>query len=224
MSADGLFDLAYAYFSVGQIDQAEITAQRAIKAGNNSAELKSLIAMAQLYKKPESRAGGESQVQSILKSNPDYLPALAIQGLLEQQKNRPKEARDIFEKILKSYPSFAPARKSLAALYTDSLNDQAKALDHATEARKALVDDPDLSRILGRISYRRNDHRNAVRYFQESTRQFSEDGESFYYLGFAHYQLNQKADGQKALEKALKLNPNASMANEARRVMAPTKK
>ena len=222
-----LFLLAQAYFSIGQIDQAQGTAQRASRIGGRFAgepELKSFLALVAAYKNPEGRLIAEKTAQGVLKTKPDHLPALMVSGLIQQERGNFKQAKETYETIAKNYPSFAPGKKQLAELYSDHLNDQKRAWDYASDARKTMADDVELARTLGKISYRRQDYKNAVRFLQESSRKKTDDSEAFYFLGLSYYQLKQKDESQRALERALLLNPNAPMSNAARSALAELKK
>jgi Flp pilus assembly protein TadD len=109
-------------------------------------------------------------------------------------------------------------------LYTDHFGDQKKAFDHAAKAREVMTQDAALAKTLGKIAYRRQDYRNAVRFLQESSPKLPDDPELLYFLGMAHYQLKEKAQSKQALGRALALSPNALEAPEARRLLAQLEK
>jgi hypothetical protein len=72
------------------------------------------------------------------------------------------------------------------------------------------------------------DYRNAARLLDESVRKGTEDAQALYYLGMAHYQLSkdqkehlkEKNETKLALQRALDLNVQTKLAEDARRVLA----
>ena len=216
------FDLAHALYSLGRVNEAEEVMRRALQtraAFPQAQEAQSFLALITLLKAPEKCLESEAQVQQLLKARPDYLPVLMIAGLIDEQRGRATDARQTYEKIISQSPQFAPARKQLAALYTDRLNDQQKAFEQASKARELLADDPDLAKTLGKIAYRRNDSRAAVRFLQESSLKRPDDSEVFYFLGLAHNQLKENDPTKQALNRSLTLNPNAPFAPEVRKIL-----
>jgi tetratricopeptide (TPR) repeat protein len=220
---DLLFDLAQAYYSLGRIEEAEETARRALLAGaasDREKEVQWFLTLIRLYKNPAEQLQAQTRVQQSLKANPDYLPALVVAAMIHEQQTRTNEAKQVYEQILARNPEFAPARKHLAALYTDYFGDQQKAMDHATKAREVLPADPLLAKTLGKISYRRGDYQNALRFLKESHARRSDDPDLLCFLGMAHYQLKHPTESKEALTRALALDPNGSAAPEARKLLA----
>ncbi len=216
------FDLAHALYSLGRVNEAEEVMRRALQTRApfpQAQEAQSFLALITLLKSPEKCLESEAQVQQLLKARPDYLPVLMIAGLIDEQRGRVTEAKQTYEKIINQSPQFALARKQLAALYTDRLNDQQKAFEQASKARELLADDPDLAKTLGKIAYRRNDSRAAVRFLQESSLKRPDDSEVFYFLGLAHNQLKENDPTKQALNRSLTLNPNAPFAPEVRKIL-----
>jgi len=183
-----------------------------------------LLIFIQYYRVPAQRLQAEPQILDTLKRFPDYLPASMVVGLIHEQQGRFPEARQVYEGILARYAEFAPARKQLAALYTDHVGDQAKALDYATKAREALQSDPELAKTLGKIAYRRKDYRSATRFLTESVGKLTGDAEALYFLGMAHYSLKEKDASKRALTQALALNANAPFSADARKTLAELEK
>lgn len=221
-----LYDLAHAYYGVSRLTEAEATMRRARTTGSafgHDQDAQWFLALIDYYKSPEKRLQAESQVQQLLKARPDYLPALMVVGLIHEQHGQVPEARQTYQRILDRNPLFAPARKQMAGLYTDHLGDQQKAQEHAAKAREVFTDDPELAKILGKIAYRRSDYRTAVRFLQESGRKQPRDAEILYFLGMAHYSLQEKNESKQALDRALALDPNASFASEAKKILAKLK-
>lgn len=232
-----LFHLAQATYANGRLKDAEEFMTRTVtppaqpdptgtKTVSNalSAELtkdaQSFLAMIALSNSPGKQLESEAQVQQTLKDQPGCLPALFVSGLIHEKKGRFQEAKLAYDTILASNPKFAAARRQLAGLYTDQLGDQQKALEQATKAKEVLGDDPELTKLLGKIAYQRSDFPAAIRLLLESGRKRPDDAEIYYFLGMTHYQQKVKDESKRALERALALAPAASFAPEAKRVLA----
>jgi uncharacterized protein HemY len=142
------------------------------------------------------------------------------EAALDAQRGQAKPATEMYSDILRRLPDFAPAQKRLAALYAQDPSTVAAAYDLATKARKALPDDPQLSELLGRLSYEKKEYPRAIQLFQESSRKRPLDADSFFYLGMSQLQARQKSEAQGALNRALVAGLHEPMAAEAKRALA----
>ena len=162
----------------------------------------------------------EAEVQKELKSNPEYVPALMAQAALDAQRGQAKSATEIYSDVLRRWPDFAPAQKRLARIYAQDPSTVAAAYDLATKARKALPDDPQLSELLGRLSYEKKEYPRAIQLLQESARKRPLDADSLFYLGMSQLQASQKAEARGALNRALAGGLHEPLASEAKRALA----
>jgi uncharacterized protein HemY len=87
------------------------------------------------------------------------------------------------------------------------------------KARKTLPDDPDLSQLLGRLSYEKKEYPRAIQLFQESARKRPLDADSLFYLGMSQLQAKQKSEAQGALNQALAAGLHEPLAAEAKRAI-----
>jgi tetratricopeptide (TPR) repeat protein len=217
-----LYDLAWAAYSLGKVNEARDAMQKALT--NNpeplqAADAKKFLALTALDENPKALTAAEGEVQKELKSNPEYVPALMAQAALLAQRGEAKAATETYSNILRRLPDFAPAQKRLAALYAQDPSNVAAAYDLAMKARKTLPDDPDLSQLLGRLSYEKKEYLRAIQLFQESARKRPLDADSLFYLGMSQLQAKQKAEGQEALNQALVAGLHEPMATEAKRAL-----
>ena len=130
----------------------------------------------------------------------------------------------IYNGILQKWPDFAPAQKYLAAIYANEPANAEKAYDLANKARRTLVDDPDLRRTLGALSYQRKEYARAVQLLQESGRKKPLDGKSLFFLGMAQVQLGHKAEAKEILDRALASGIPDDLAQKAQRVISEADK
>ena len=151
-----LYDLAWAAYSLGKVNEARDAMQKVVTAGaepSQAADAKKFLALTVLDENPKELMAAEGEVQKELKSNPEYVPALMAQAALLAQRGDAKAATETYSNILRRLPDFAPAQKRLAGLYAQDPSTIAAAYDLAMKARKTLPDDPELSQLLGRLSY-----------------------------------------------------------------------
>jgi tetratricopeptide (TPR) repeat protein len=218
-----LYDLAWAAYSVGKVNEARDAMQKVLTNNpdpTQAADANKFLALTALDGKSKELVAAESEVQSELKSDPNYVPALMAQAALLAQRGQPKPATETYTDILHRLPDFAPAQKRLAALYAQDPSTFAPAYDLATKARKTFPDDPELSELLGRLSYEKKEYPRAVQLFQESARKRPLDANSLFYLGMSQLQARQTAEARGALNQALAGGLQEPLASEAKQALA----
>src|SRR5438132_1511906 len=150
-----LYDLAWAAYSLGKVNEARDAMQKVVTAEaepSQTADAKKFLALTVLDENPKELTAAEGEVQKELKSNPEYVPALMVQAALLAQRGEATAATETYNSILRRLPDFAPAQKRLGNLYAQDPSTVAAAYDLAMKARKTLPRDPDLSQLLGRLS------------------------------------------------------------------------
>jgi tetratricopeptide (TPR) repeat protein len=220
---DVQYDLAWSYYSVGRVNDAEKTMQDAAPAltASRLKDAKQFLAMLSAAKTPTPAAA--AQAGQILSTNANYVPAIIVSAVQAEKQGKADDARNLYEKALARYPAFVPATRNLAILYAQRPGDEQKAYDLGVKARAAYPDDAELARSLGLLAYRRGDYARASQLLQESSQNLTPDGETLYYLGMAHYQLNQKSASKSELQRALSLNLESKLAEDARKTLAELK-
>jgi uncharacterized protein HemY len=146
------------------------------------------------------------------------------QAALLTQHGQIKPATGMYNDILSRLPDFAPAQKRLAALYAQDPSQVPAAYDLATKARKTLPDDPELSELLGQLSYDKKEYPRAIQLFQESARKRPLNANSLFYLGMSQLQASQKAEARGVLNQALVAGLQEPLATEAKRALADIQK
>jgi Flp pilus assembly protein TadD len=114
----------------------------------------------------------------------------------------------------------AAAQKRLATLYAQDSSKVATAFDLATKARSTLPDDPQVSELLGRLSYKKKEYPRTIQLLQESARKRPLDVDSLFYLGMSPLQARQTAEARGALNQALAAGLQDPRASEAKRTLA----
>ena len=221
-----LHDYAWAAYSLGKVSEAQQIMQRVLKTAPDSPDLeetKSFLAITAMDQNPQNLSTAEPEVQKSLKADPNYVPALMAKADLQMQRGDSKAAAAVYTDVLRRYPDFAPAQKRLASVYAEDPNTLPKAYELAVRARKTLSDDPELTQILGEISYKRKEFAYAIQLFRESGKGKPLDSRSLYYLGMSQWQAAQKTQGRESLERALGSGLPEPLATEAKRVLAESK-
>jgi tetratricopeptide (TPR) repeat protein len=218
-----LHDLAWAAYSLGKVNEGRDAMQKVLANTPDSAQAvdaKKFLTLTGPDENPKELMAVEADVQTELKSNPDYVPALMDRAALDVQRGQIKPATETYNNILRRFPDFAPAQKHLADLYAQDPSTVAAGYDLATKARKTLPDDPELAELLGRLSYEKKEYPRAVQLLQESARKKALGADSLFYLGMSQFQAKQRTEARGALNQALTDGLQEPFATEAKRALA----
>lgn len=142
-------------------------------------------------------------------------------GSIEVKVGDYRAAMEHFRKVLELDDKSVPALNNLAYLLANFADQPEEALALAQRARELAPDNVDTEGTLGWVLYRRGVYNAALKYLLEAV---AKDGDGSthnaalrkYHLGMTYLKLGDKERGQKALNAALKINPNlpkTEMAN-----------
>ena len=221
-----LYDLAWAYYGVGRISDAETTMQKALQGGQGLVEIedaKRFVALADAFNSPSKVQTETGPAQKILQTDAKYVPALMVSGAAEEHAGNFKAAQDAYEKALEVFPVFTPAARQLAILDAKHFADDIRGYTWAEKARSAYPNDPEVAKSLAVLSYYQTKYPRSAELLQETLTRSKNDGELYYYLGMDYYQLKRGSESKKALGRALALNLPDKLAVEARRTVAELK-
>ncbi len=223
--SDALYDLAWSYYSVGRVADAESSMRNAIQGltGGQAEDAKTFLALVPAAKTASNIDGAAPQANQIMQTNGNYVPAIVVLAMQQEQKGKDEDAQALYLKALNVYPGFSPAARNLAILTASHPGDDQKAFDAGMKARASYPGDDGLVGALGIIAYRRADYARSAELLKGLGDKLNKDGELLYYLGMANYQLKQKQASKDALQHALNLNLKSNMAAEARKVLAELK-
>lgn len=222
-----LHSLAWAAYAVGKIDRARAAMESALKASPDSATAADgarFLALTAVS--PENAgeiAGAKSNAEEVLRSDPNYAPALMVAGASDAASGPEAQAISRYQKVLAIFPDFGPAQKALALLYAHDQTRRDDAFALATQAYRNRPDDAAVGQLLGQLSYERKDFRRAVQLLQESDGRKKLDPPGRYYLGLAYQAGGQKEKAKAALEQAIAAGLPAAMDQNARKLLADLK-
>jgi tetratricopeptide (TPR) repeat protein len=223
---DLLYDLAWAYYAVGRIGDAESTMQKALQTGvefSHSNDAKSFVELAAAVADPSQVQAKAGEAAKILQTEPKYVPALMVSGMANERARNFSAAHDAYAQALAALPMFAPAARQLALLDASYFTDDPHGYAAAEQARTAYPNDALVAKSLGILSYFQQKYSRSAELLQESIADGSADGQMYYYLGMDDYQLKQSRDSKQALQRALAMNIPDKQITEAKRVLAEMK-
>jgi Flp pilus assembly protein TadD len=178
--------------------------------------------MTALSKTPVQTA--TDRVEQLLKSEPDYVPALMASAAINEQRGDSTAARSAYEKALARFPDFVPAKVRLAILGAAQPAFDQKTYELAQQARTAYPNDPELAKALGILLYRKGGEASrAVSLLKQSAMTRSNDVELLYYLGMAQFQSKDLAGSRQSLQKSLDAGLRPDLAAEARKTLSGLK-
>jgi tetratricopeptide (TPR) repeat protein len=221
---DLLHDLAWAYFGVGNTNQAQTTMK---SAADNPAPFQQredgerfLAMLTACSKADQPETAGP--VDKVLQADSHYAPALLASALIAEHQGHADAAEQLYERVLAEYPAFSQARRELALLYTRDGND-AKAYEYLEKLRSLYPGDLELTRASGLVAFRRNEYQKSSLWLAQSSQTYTNDPVLFYDLGMDYVQLGQVAKARTNLQYALKLNLPNNLATNAQHVLSVIK-
>jgi tetratricopeptide (TPR) repeat protein len=214
------FHAGMGHYVLGDEELARVAFEKAINSnlnfpGKNESERR-LAILNMKAADPNARA----ELNNYLRQNSSDPVAQRKLAAIEEREGASDQAVKTYEKIVSEYPSFAPAIKRLAILYTHRPADSSKALEFATKARQAYPSDAEVAKALGLLNFKRELYPRSVELLREAAAQQKDDAEIAYYLGEAHRHLGQLSECKNALEEALRLRLSPQLAEQAKRNLA----
>ena len=173
--------LAHALLSSGRTNEAENAMRAALQANippPEKTDAERFLRFIPLFENPNAAA--QVEIDTVLKTEPNYLPALWAGGLIREQRGIISEAQQLYERIPAHHPAFTPALKKLALLYSDQPAGLEKAYGYAVKARQALPEDSEISKVLGKLSWKRGEFARAAQLLREAVLKRANDAEAWY--------------------------------------------
>ena len=136
------FDDALQLMQQERYKEAIVLLQKVLQASHKNSAPYINIAIA--YGKVGEQEKAEEQFMSALQINPSHAVTLNEYALLLRRTGRYKEAREQYEKLLKFYPGFMPARRNLGILCELYLRDANCAIAQYEVYSKANPNDGDV--------------------------------------------------------------------------------
>jgi tetratricopeptide (TPR) repeat protein len=206
------------YHSIGQTAEAEKAFRKAIQLDPSNMEAYGKLGIVYMTQKRLDEALKEYDAAA--EKNPKSVGAFTMAGIILTMQNKPDEARKRYDRALAADPDAPVAANNLAWIMTAKDENLDVALKLAQTAKSKLPKNAEVSDTIGWIYYRKGLANLAVANLTIGIEQDPSNPLIHYHLGLAHMLNKTPGEGRKALERALKINPQFEMADDARRVLA----
>jgi putative PEP-CTERM system TPR-repeat lipoprotein len=216
-SPEMLMLAARTYATANDLGATETFLRRAIEA--DSTMLPAYAMLGQLYLSQKKLDEARKEFESMAARQSKPVAALTMSGIILQTQGNTAEARKRYEQVL-SIDGRAPiAANNLAWLQAEAGDNLDVALQIAQTAAAAAPQLPDVADTVGWIYYKKKLPALAIQQFQRSIELAPAGAIYHYHLGLAYQQRGETARGRQALQKALSLNPDATLAANIKRVL-----
>ena len=209
--------LGQLWLKAKDLGQAESAFKKAIEL--NSSLLSAYLNLGQVYHQAGKTDQAAKEYETVLEKDSKQIQAHMMLGIIHEGRKEHEKAQGHYEAILKVSPQFAPAANNLAWILIDHGGNIDVALSHAQIARERQPNDPNIADTLGWIYYKKNANLLAVSLLKEAVDKLSNEPLVHYHYGMAQKKNGDAAEAKKALQAALKLNPNFPGSEEARKTL-----
>lgn len=209
--------LGQLWLKTKDLGQAESAFEKAIELDNSL--ISAYLNLGQVYHQAGKTDQAAKEYETVLQKDPRQIQAHMMLGIIHEGRKEHEKAQGHYEAILKVSPQFAPAANNLAWILVDHGGNIDVALSHAQMARERQPNDPNIADTLGWIYYKKNANLLAVSLLKEAVDKLPNEPVVHYHYGMAQKKTGDAAGAKKALQTALKLNPNFPGSEEARKTL-----
>jgi tetratricopeptide (TPR) repeat protein len=163
--------------------------------------------LGEIYRRAGKLDLSASHFRKAIQLAPDQpAPKLQLALQLDEQGQR-KEARQLYEQLLKTQPDNVVVLNNLAYIMAESGTELDQALTLAQRAKQAMPDEINVADTLGWIYIKKNFSDNAINIYRDLTRRQPERSTFHYHLGMALFQKGDRTQAKQALLTALRNKP-----------------
>ncbi|MFL6514690.1 MAG: tetratricopeptide repeat protein, partial [Chthoniobacterales bacterium] len=155
------------------------------------------------------------ELESLVRQRPDDVLARLKLAEADEAAGSFKQAADQYQEALKINPRLAPAVIRLAHLYSNALNDQAKALELAKTARELRPGDAQVTLLLGRIALKSGNDSWAYGLLNQASDQLANDPEAHHAFGWAAFRMGKIPEATEQMKRVTELAPRTPLADDA---------
>jgi len=204
--------------SIKDVEAAEKMLRELIQLAPSVSESYGLLGSIYLGQKKLDQAVTEFESLAKLQTKP--VGPLTMVGMILERQGKRDLARKKYEDVLAIDPRAATASNNLAWLLADIGEDLDRAVQLAQAAVAASPETPEIIDTLGWVYYKKNQPELAIAQFLRCVQKAPTVADYHYHLGLAYLQSGDAAKGRVSLLRALSAQPNATVAAEARRLLA----
>lgn len=189
----------------------------------DAANLEAYTVLGDIYMRQHRLDEARREFEEVVKRNPDSVPARTMIGMILYVQQKNDESKKVYEQILSTTKRAPVAANNLAWIYATEGQQLDIALQLAQDAKRLMPDSADVNDTLGWVYYKKDLHEMAVKTLESSVQKDPRNPMYLYHLGLAAAKAGEADKARKALEEALRLQPNFDGAEEARKALASIK-
>jgi tetratricopeptide (TPR) repeat protein len=198
---------------MGNLDEAALAAQAAMRINPNDAD--AVVLLAEIEAKRGQVPNAIVAWEQWLRTHPRDASAMAFMGTLEEARGSLTAAESHYRKALQIQPSNAIAANNFAYLLLQSGGNVDVALTAAQTARQALPDSPNTADTLAWAYYHKGIYTLARDLLEEALRTAPTNPTLHFHLGMVYARLANKPQSALHLKRVLALAPNSTVAQQA---------
>jgi tetratricopeptide (TPR) repeat protein len=197
--------------------------RRALELDKNNSDAS--LNLARLQAKSGALDDALATCNSGIQNNPKEFGFYMMMGSVYEKKNDLSKAQSSYEKALQVKPDDPLASNNLAYILLETNSNPDLALRLAQTARRGRPELSNIADTLGWAFYQKGIYPSAISMFQEAIKlgaksKEPENATYHYHLGLAYARAAQPTLAKQHLERALKINPNYSGAEEVKKELA----
>jgi len=213
-----LFVASRAYFALKDYPQTEKTLKHILELDGSNTTASTQLGEVYIAENRTDEALAE--FEALAKRDPKSVVAHTMSGMLLNAKNKREEAKKHYEQALSIDERSPIAANNLAWMYLEDGGNLDLALQLAQTAKSVAPNSGDIDDTLGWIYFKKGLITQALASLKESTGKAPDNARFKYHLGMAYAKSGDASSARQTLEAALKLDPRASEADEARATLA----
>jgi tetratricopeptide (TPR) repeat protein len=209
-----LYHLGMTHYMMSQRDAARTAFEQALKASADS-PLRTEIEHRLSLTSGAASALSVEELKVIVKQQPDDVQArMRLAEAYEWQRAFAEAIRQ-YEATLKLSPKLVPAITKLAELYAGPMNEPAKALEYAKQARDLSPGDQATARLLGRVAYKTGNYSWAYSLLKENSGEGTVDPVTLHALGWSAFYLGKIDEAKEQMRRVAASSPSSPEAADA---------
>jgi tetratricopeptide (TPR) repeat protein len=217
-----VYDLKGAlHLAKGDTRAAEESLRTAIQ--KNPDLMRPYYSLAGIYLKEQKADKAVDQFKSLLQVNPRQAAPNMMIGVIYDSQKKFDLSEKHYRAALEVNPRFAPAANNLAYILAEGNRELNDALKYAQAAKEQMPDDPSVMDTLGWVYYQKGVYDSAIGEFKGSLAKAPDNPTVLYHLARAYAKKGETDKARTEAERALKLNPGFTNAEDARKLLAELK-